>query len=748
MFQPLDLHFRISCSGGSVRFICQTPAAVASRALHSRLSLLLVISLLTAIASNSCGGLVSSSSAPPPVIITLSPASAQPFAGTTVSFTASVQNGGSSAVNWQVNAIQSGNTTVGTISDAGIFTAPDIVPNPPTVTVTAVLKSDPTKSASSSVTIQSQSSIHGPLSLSPVLSSVTTSQSLQLQVTTSGVNNNQVNWAVDGFASGNLITGTITATGLYSPPSTAGSHLILATLKLNVNSIGSARVEVTDFAGTLTWRNDNSRSGQNTKELALAPSTVNSSTFGKLFSCTLDAYPYAQPLYVPNLDIPGTGMRNVIIVATAKDTVFAFDADAIPCSQLWRTSLIPAGQEAVPTPNFDIPTDDIAPFIGITGTPVIDATSGTIYVAAETRTPSLNAVYDQRLYALDLATGQPKIQPAGIEFLSDSSQIFNLLLENQRAALLLDNGHVYIAFGSHHGLGNYHGWLFSYDASTLQQNSVFNVTPKSLHGGIWQSGGGPSADSNHNVYVATGNGPFDVNLGSNDYGDSFLRLNTAGALSVVDYFSPCDQQTLAATNQEIGSSALVLLPDSAGSSSQPHLLVGGGKNASLYMVNRDNLGGYRFPCPDSPDRAQFVPVGDSAILSTPLFWNNFIYIAAGNGRLKAFPMSGGVLKSVPVASQSSETLGPQGATPVLSSNQANNAIIWLIDSSGAHVTPNAPAILRAFDASDLSNEIYNSGMLASRDAAGPPVRFTVPTVANGKVYIGTQGELDVYGLLR
>jgi hypothetical protein len=553
----------------------------------------------------------------------------------------------------------------------------------------------------------------------------------------------------DLFPNGNLVTGTITATGLYSPPSTAGSHLIIAILKMNVNSIGSARVDVTDFAGTLTWRNDNLRTGQNTRELVLTPSIVNSSAFGKLFSCPLDAYPYAQPLYVPNLDIPGTGVRNVIVVATAKDSVFAFDADANPCIQLWRTSLVSTGEEAVPAPNSDIPTDDIAPFIGITGTPVIDASSGTVYVVAESRIPSFHTTYVERLYALDLATGQPKIRPAGIQFLTNLSAgpMFDPLLENQRAALLLDNSNVYIAFASHHGLGNYHGWLFGYDASTLQQNSVFNVTPKILHGGIWQSGGGPSADSNHNVYVTTGNGPFDVNLGSNDYGESFLRLNTAGALSVADYFSPCDQQTLSATNQEIGSSAPVLLPDSAGSPSQPHLMIGGGKNGSLYVLNRDNLGGYSYPCPDSPDRVQVVPVGDASILSTPLFWNNLIYIAAGNGRLKAFPMTGGVLKSVPVASQSSEILGPQGATPVLSSNEANNAIIWLIDSSGAHVTPNTPAVLRAFDAGNLSNEIYNSGMLPRRDAAGLAVRFTVPTVANGKVYMGTQGELDVYGLL-
>jgi len=311
MSQPLDLHFRIGRTRGGVRFIRQPRDAVPPRVLRSKLSFLLVLSLLVAIASNSCGGLVSSSAPPPPVIVAVTPSSAQPFAGATVPFTAQVQNAGSSAVSWQVNSIQGGNSTVGIISDSGVYTAPDTVPTPATVTVTAVLQTDPTKSASSSVTIQSQSSIRGPLTLSPSLASLTTSQSLQLQVKTTGVRNDQVNWAVDGFANGNLVTGTITTTGLYSPPATAGSHLILATLKLNVSSIGSARVEVTDFAGTLTWRNDNLRAGQNTKELALAPSTVNSSTFGKLFSCPLDAYPYAQPLYVANLNIPGAGMRNI-----------------------------------------------------------------------------------------------------------------------------------------------------------------------------------------------------------------------------------------------------------------------------------------------------------------------------------------------------------------------------------------------------------------------------------------------------
>jgi len=342
------------------------------------------------------------------------------------------------------------------------------------------------------------------------------------------------------------------------------------------------------------------------------------------------------------------------------------------------------------------------------------------------------------------------VQPSGSEIPVIPG--FSPHLENQRAALLLDNGNIYVAFGSHGGQGDYHGWLFGYDASTLQQTMAFDVTPTGLQGGIWQSGGGPSADSNHYVFVATGNGTFDANLGANDYGDSFLRLNAAGPLSVADYFTPCDQEKMFTTGQDLGSSAPVLLPDSAGSVSQPHLMMGGAMNGSLYVLNRDSLGGYVPPCPDSTARVQVVPVGDASVLSTPLFWNNFIYVAAGNGRLKAFPMDGGAVNPAPLPSQSPELLGPQGATPVVSWNgtNTNNAIIWLIDTSGALTTPpnpNTPAILRAFDAGNLSHEIYNSAMVPSRDTAGLAVKFTVPTVANGKVYVGTQTELDVYGLL-
>jgi len=716
---------------------------------------LLFASLLLCMICTSCGAVGSGPASTPPVTVTVTPNSAQPFPGGNVQFHAEVENSASSAVNWQVNQVTSGNTNVGTITSNGSYTAPNSVPNPPTVTVTAVLQSDSTKIGSSSVTIQSLSSIRGPLTLSPKLSSVTTSQGLQLNVLTAGVDNSDVNWAVDGIMNGSATHGTISTTGDYSPSQAAGSHLITAILKANPIAIGSATVEITNFPGTFTWRNDNSRSGVNSKELALAPGTVKSSTFGKLFSCPIDGYAYAQPLYVPNLPIPGKGEHNVIFVATEKDSVFAFDADANPCVQLWQTSLLPPGSQAVAFPNLTVTNTNITPFVGITGTPVIDVSQSTLYVVAATQTIALNPTYGHMVYELDLATGS-KIQLAGVGVARTPNVLFNSLLENQRPALLLDNGTVYIGFGSYGGkcAGEitcvYRGWLFAYDSTSLQQTGVFNVAPKTTSGGgIWQSGGGPSADSYHNIFVATGDGP--PNLATN-YIDSILRLWTNGGLSVADYFIPCDQGQGWGVNPnavlQSGSSAPVLLPDSAGSASQPHLLIGGSMEGSLYILNRDAMGGFARPCPDTPLRVQTIPVGAGPIASTPLFWNNLVYVAPGNGNLVSFPMSAGILATSPSASHSPETLGPQGATPVISSNGTSNAILWLIDSSGALATPNTAAILRAYDSNNLSNEIYNSATASARDNAGPAVKFTVPTVANGKVYVGTQTELDVYGLLQ
>jgi hypothetical protein len=711
---------------------------------------LLWLSLLFCVICTSCGAVGTAPPAPSPVTVTVTANSPNAYQGETDQFTATVQNAASAAVTWQVNGMDQGSPSFGTINTSGLYTAPIVVPSQPTVTVTAVLQSDSTKTGSSSVTILSLSSITGPLVVSPALSSLTTSQTLQLQVLTPGVSNSDVSWAVDG--------GIISPTGIYSPPSVPGGYTVKASLIANPNAVGTAQVEVTDFPGTFTWRNDNARSGVNSKELALAPSTVNSSTFGKLFSCSIDGYAYAQPLYFSNLAIPGKGTHNVIFVATEKDSVFAFDADANlnPCVPLWKTSLIPDDEsQAIAFPNLVMTGTDIVPFVGITGTPVIDPSASALYVVASTQTIAINPTYSQHLYALDLATGS-KIQPAGVEIASPSPQpsTFIAVLESQQPALLLADGTIYIGFGSYGGqcVGEpdcpYHGWLFGYNSASLQQTGVFNVTPTGLQGGILQSGGGPSADSNGNIFVTTGEGPFGPSPGGMNYSDSFLRLGTAGGLSVSDSFTPCEQGTLDTPGQDVSASAPVLLLGS-----QPNLLIGGSKNGSLYVVNPDNMGGFNSGCSDdAPPRVQSVSVGAGAtIFSTPLFWNNAVYVAPGKGNLMSFPMmSQGVLNATPSPSKSPELLGPEGATPVISwnasSKQVSSAILWLIDSSGA--LTGEPAILRAFDPNNLSNEIYSSPTaLSSPGAAGPAVKFTVPTVANGKVYVGTQTKVDVFGLL-
>jgi hypothetical protein len=668
-----------------------------------------------------------------------------------VQFNATVQNAPGAAVNWSVNNIPGGNLALGTIDSNGNYMAPAKVPSPPTVMIVAAWQSDTAAMGSSSVTILSPSSIQGPLSISPALASVTTSQSVQFQVTTAGIPANFVNWSVSGFPNGNATVGTITPGGLYTPPGIAGSQTIIASIIASPSALGSAQVVTTNLGGNFTWRNDNSRSGQNSQELALAPSTVNSSNFGKLFSCLVDGYIYTQPLYVANLPIPGMGTHNVVLVATENDSVYAFDADASPCAQLWQVSLIPSGQEAVSVPNLDITTTELGPLIGITGTPVIDGPSSTLFVVAESQTIAINSTYYERLYALDLATGNPEIQPNGVQVFTPANYTptFSSLWENQRGSLLLDNGTLFIPFGSHGGLGAYHGWVMAYTAATLDQSSALNDTLLGMQGGIDQSAGGPSADSNHNIYVSTRSGTFDAYRGGQDYGNSFLRLALNGGLAVTGYFTPCDAVTLTNEGVDLGTSAMLLLPALAGTAQHPDLMVGAGANGSMYLIDRDTPGGYDGGiCPDTTPRPLQVTPVNGPVLSTPLYWNNGIYVAPGGGNLEVFPLTSGVLSTTPLPAQSPESLGPQGATPVMSSNGTSNGIVWLIDASGANATPNTPAILRAYDANNLSNEIYNSAANPARDSAGLAETFTVPTVANAKVYVGTQGELDVYGLLQ
>ena len=518
------------------------------------------------------------------------------------------------------------------------------------------------------------------------------------------------------------------------------------------------------FTGVFTQRYDAQRTGQNRQEFALTPATVTPSTFGKLFACAVDGEVYAQPLYAANLAI-AAGTHNVVLVATMNDSVYAFDADARPCVQYWKKSFLGTGVTTVP-PADTGEAGDINTIIGITGTPVIDPATRTLYVVAKTKEPTN---YFQRLHALDLATGNEKFGgPANISSAltvpgtgdtGDSSTCsssagnvpFCPLRENQRPGLLLLNGMVYVAWASHGDIQPYHGWVIGYKAADLTQAPVlFNTTPNGGLGGIWMTGTGPAADASGNIYVISGNGTFDTMAPRADYGDSFIKLSTAGGgLSVADFFTPANQSFLDSNDFDVGSGGAIVLPDSAGSPTHRHLLIGGDKQGVLYVIDRDSMTGFN---PNGDQILQKVPVtaGPACIIcglfSTPAYWEGKLYVVAIRDVLKQYTVVNGTLSLLP-AVQASDMFGVPGATPAVSSNGATNGIVWVLDTTnnGTNGSVNGAAVLFAYDATNL-NKLFSSPP-SGAGAAGNAVKFTVPTVANGKVYVGTQTELSVFGLL-
>jgi len=383
---------------------------------------------------------------------------------------------------------------------------------------------------------------------------------------------------------------------------------------------------------------------------------------------------------------------------------------------------------------------------------VIDPATNTVYVVAKSKLVSgSSTTYFQRLYALDITTGQERSGgPVEISGTAPGTQVtFDPLLQLNRPGLALVNGVVYIAFGSHCDVQPYSGWIFAYDAAQLTRLAIFNTTPTGVQGAIWQAGGAPSSDAAGNLYVITGNGTFDANSGGPNYGDSFLKLSLIGnTLAVDDYFTPYNQADLSNIDFDLGSAGPLLLPDSVGSAAHAHLLISAGKGATIYLLDRDNLGQFCGSCTSSD--TQIVQEVQGAFnlnlnFSNPAYWEGMVYFGAGGDSLRAYSISGGVLSSSPVSS-SSATFAFPGATPSISANGSNDGILWALNTS-QYETP-GPAVLYAYDATNLGNELYNSAQAANgRDTAGDAVKFTVPTVANGKVYIGTQTELDVYGLL-
>jgi len=510
----------------------------------------------------------------------------------------------------------------------------------------------------------------------------------------------------------------------------------------------------TTSAGVFTYRNDNARTGQNLQETILTPTNVNSTKFGKLLSYPVDGLLYAQPLYMSNVNIVGQ-LHNVVFAATAHDSVYAFDADNPTSPPLWHRSFInPPNVTSVPSS--DYVCNEVQPEMGIISTPVIDPASGTLYVVAMTK--ETGPTYLFRLHALNVTTGAevgtgPVVIQASVPGTGDGNDgqghvPFNAFQHKQRAALLLSHGVVYVGFASNCDTDPYHGWLLGYDANTLALVATFNDTPNGSRGGIWN--GGPSADANGNLFVITGNGTFDgaSPAGNNNWGDSFLRL-AGGTLKLLDFFTPFNQADLAANDVDLGSSAPVLLPDQPGL--HPHLMVGGGKEGRIYLVNRDNMGQFQAGSDSQivqevTGQLAFYP-SEGSLFTVPAYFNNTVYFLANHDVLKAFSLINGQLSTSPVF-QATTPFGYPGASPMISANGTNNGIVWALDANGANgANGTVPEVLHAYSAANVANELYNSNMSPARDTLGTSRSFQIPTVANGKVYVGTNNELSVFGLL-
>jgi hypothetical protein len=502
-------------------------------------------------------------------------------------------------------------------------------------------------------------------------------------------------------------------------------------------SHSAAQVNVT------TYHNDNSRSGQNTAETVLTLSNVNSTQFGKLFSVAVDGYVYAQPLYLANVMISGA-VHNVLYIATEHDSVYAIDADK--GTLLWQQSFINPAAGITTVPSSDWGCTDLIPEIGITSTPVIDPVSGTIYVLAKTQEVTGSANTVQRLHALDVAThaekfGGPKVIAATIQ-----GRTFNAHQQHNRPGLLLENGHIVIAWASHCDNQPYQGWVMSYNASTLAQEAVFNTelnTSTGFDGGIWMSGDGVAADANGNLYVPTGNGDYD---GTSNFGDTILKLSgpTNGSLSVADWFTPFNQSTLNGGDTDLGSGGILLLPDLPAGSAHQQLLIQMGKEGKLYLIDRNNMGKFCSTCTSiDTNIVQEIPGATGQLLGSPTFWNNNVFWGGGGHPLRAWSFNAnnsGVLSTSPT-SQTPQffSLGP---TPVVSANGTSNGILWALDNSSAS------QILYAYNASNLGQMLYNSNQAANgRDVPGGRVKFSAPVIANGKVYVGSQATVSAFGLL-
>ncbi len=698
--------------------------------------------------------------------VPLGPTPSVSLSSTSISFGSQATGGSSNPQPVTLTNVGTAQLSIGSIAvsggNSGDFAQTNNCPATmaPNVTCTINVTFVPTTTGSRSSSVQIVDNAPGsPQSISitgtgtgfavnPAVTALTPTQTQQFSAT-SGT----PTWMVDGAVGGMASSGTITSAGLYTPPAAAGTHTVTATISGTQSA--SATVYITNYPGTYTYHNDNLRTGQNLSETVLTLSNVNQTQFGKLYSYALDGIAFASPLYVAGVSIPGQGTHNVVYVATENDSIYAFDADGLSSNPLWHVSFLKSGVTIVPCGDTgecgDIPTQ-----IGITSTPVIDQTSGTMYVVAATKEGI--STWVQRLHALDITTGAEKFGgPVAIQASlpgtgsgsSGGNVAFDPLRENQRPALLLNGGVVYLSFGSHGDNTPWHGWVLGYNATTLKQTMQYNVTPNGNGGGIWQGGGGLATDATGDIYFVTSNGDFDANTGGVDFGDTVVKLSPSA--TVVDYFTPHDQANMSAQNFDLGAGGPVMLVDQT-TGPYPHLLITSGKTGTIYVINRDNMGKFNSGSDNQivQTLVGVLPNGneETGNFSTPVYFNGYVYFGAVNDAIKAFQLTNGLLSTTPT-SQSAATYGARGGSFAISANGSTNGILWALQNNGASADNDvgSPGVLFAYDANNLAKELYDSTQSESRDTLDLATKFSIPLVANGKVFIAGQTQLTVFGLL-
>jgi hypothetical protein len=682
--------------------------------------------------------------------ITAQPTSQSVTLGQTATFSVTATGTAPLMYQWQKNG---GNISGAT---AASYTTPATVAGDSGATFDVVVSNTVGSQTSTMATLTVNAGPVGPtITVQPANQTVTVGQTATFSVTATGTAPLTYQWQKNGgnisgataasYTTPATVAGDSGATFDAVVSNTVGSQTsMMATLTVNAVTVSTIDV--------VTYHYDNLRTGQNLNETILTPANVNSTKFGKLGSFTVDGLVDAQPLYLSAVAIPGAGTKNVLYVATEHGSVYAFDADSVSGNTsafLWKASVLGSGE----TSSDDRGCGQVTPEIGVTATPVIDRTRGAhgaIYVVAMSK--DANGNYFHRLHALDLTTGAelfggPMLVGATYPGTGDSSSNGSVVFEpkqyKERPGLLQIGGTIYTTWSSHCDARPYTSWVMSYDANTLAQTSVLNLVPNGSEGGIWMAGTAPGADASGNIYFMVGNGDFDTTLNANGFpanancGQCYVRLSSSAPITLLDYFTPSNTVSESNGDVDFGSGGPLLLPDLVdGKGTTRHLAVGSGKDAIIYVVDRDNMGKFNG---GADNIYQQINGQIGGVFSKPSYFNNTVYYGAVGDQLKAFPITSAKLSATP-ATQSSNSFAYPGTTPSISANGTSNGIVWAVENGST-------GVLHAYNAANLTSELYNSNQAANNRDHFRDNKFVTPMVANGKVYVGTPNSVVVFGLL-